>query len=207
MSRKKRNSSWLTRQSKDPYVAKSKQSGYRSRASFKILELNQSDKLFKPGMCVVDLGAAPGGWSQVLAPILGRKGRMLAVDLLEMPPLAGVEFIQGDFTESLIQQQMTDLIGEQSVDWVISDMAPNLSGIMSVDQPRIMTLAEEAWAFAERTLPPGGGFLVKVFQGAEIAAYIQNLKRHFKSVVIRKPDASRSASREIYVVAKQLIGG
>jgi 23S rRNA (uridine2552-2'-O)-methyltransferase len=203
MSCKKKHSSWLARQRKDPYVARSKENGYRSRASFKLLELNQSDKLFKPGMCVVDLGAAPGGWSQILTPLLGKKGRVIALDLLVMPELPNVEFMQGDFRSPEIRAELSASIAGQPVDWVLSDMAPNLSGMMSVDQPRIMELAFEAWDFAEQVLSQGGGFLVKVFQGEEIKPFVKILSQHFQKVSVRKPAASRSESREIFIVAKQ----
>lgn len=205
MARKKSSQSWLTRQKKDPYVAKSKQAGYRSRASFKLLEINKTDKLFKPNMCVIDLGAAPGGWSQALVPILGKNGRIIAVDLLEMPPIERVDFIQGDFTQLVIQSKIKDLLDEKPADWVISDMAPNLSGMKSVDQPRVMGLVEEAWIFARETLAPGGGLLVKVFQGEGVDEFKRELMQHFQTVVTRKPDSSRSASSEIYIVAKKLI--
>ena len=206
MSCKKKHSSWLARQRKDPYVARSKENGYRSRASFKLLELNKSDRLFNPGMCVVDLGAAPGGWSQILTPLLGKKGRVIALDLLAMPELPNVEFMQGDFRSPEIRTKLSNSIAGQPVNWVISDMAPNLSGMMSVDQPRIMELAFEAWEFAERVLNQGGGFLVKVFQGEEIKPFVKILNQHFQKVSIRKPAASRSESREIFIIAKQFKG-
>lgn len=206
MARKKSSQSWLTRQKKDPYVAQSKQAGYRSRASFKLLEINKADKLFKPNMCVIDLGAAPGGWSQALVPILGKNGRIIAVDLLEMSPIEHVDFIQGDFTQLVIQSKIKGLLNEKPADWVISDMAPNLSGMKSIDQPRAMGLVEEAWVFARETLAPGGGLLVKVFQGEGVDEFKRELMQHFQTVVTRKPEASRSASSEIYIVAKNLIG-
>jgi len=203
MSCKKKHSSWLARQRKDPYVALSKEKGYRSRASFKLLELNKSEKLFKPGMCVIDLGAAPGGWSQVLTPLIGKKGRVVALDLLAMPALPNVEFIQGDFRCPEIKQKLEDSIAGKPVHWVISDMAPNLSGMMSVDQPRIMELALQAWEFAQEVLAPGGGFLVKTFQGEEIKSFVNLLNEHFQKVSVKKPGASRSESREIFLVARQ----
>ncbi len=203
MSCKKKHSSWLARQRKDPYVALSKEKGYRSRASFKLLELNKSDRLFKPGMCVIDLGSAPGGWAQILTPIIGKKGRVIALDLLAMPALPNVEFIQGDFRNPEIKQKLEESIDKTPVHWVISDMAPNLSGIVSVDQPRIMELAFQAWEFAQQVLAPGGGFLVKVFQGEDIKPFSKLLGEHFQKVSVRKPSASRSESREIFLVARQ----
>lgn len=201
-ARKKSSSIWLNRQKRDPYVRQAQQAGYRSRASFKLLELHQANKLFKPGMCIVDLGAAPGGWSQVLASLVGKKGQIYALDLLDMPPIPGVTFLHGDFTCAKIQQKITENLAGFAVHWVISDMAPNLSGVRDIDHPKMMALAEEAWAFAKRVLAPNGGFLVKLFQGEAVKPFIQEIKPHFKEVVIRKPGASRAESSEVYLLAQ-----
>lgn len=202
MARTKHGKSWIERHLNDPYVKKAQQQGFRSRASFKLLQLQQSDHLFKPGMKVVDLGAAPGGWSQVVTKEVGKSGKILAVDLLPMEPIPNVTFIQGDFCEDDILEQCQVVLGEQKIDWVLSDMSPNISGMMAVDQPRVMALAEISWDFAQAHLKEGGGFLVKVFQGSGFEPYIKMLRQSFKKVVIRKPDASRSESRELYVLGR-----
>lgn len=202
MAQTKHGKSWIQRHLKDPYVQKAQQAGYRSRATFKLTELQERDQLFRPGMVVVDLGAAPGGWSQVVAKWIGRTGKIIALDKLPMDHLPGVIFIEGDFTETEVLNQLLETIPDSPLDWVISDMSPNLSGIMAVDQPRTMELAELAWDFARQHLRQGGGFLVKIFQGEGFEPFIKMLRQSFKQVVIRKPDASRSASRELYVLAK-----
>lgn len=198
----KKSTSWLNRQRRDPYVIQAKQTGYRSRASYKLLELDKANKLFRPGMCVVDLGAAPGGWSQVLAKQLGKNPQIYAIDLLEMAPIPGVNFIQGDFRAAEIQAKLKDMIASNKIDWVVSDMAPNMSGIVNVDQSRMMELAQSACQFAYQVLSKEGGFLIKLFQGDEVKPFVNTLNHNFKRVTIRKPDASRSDSREIYVLAQ-----
>ncbi len=202
MKKKKSSRQWLHDHFNDPYVKEAQRLGYRSRAVFKLIELQERDKLFKPGMTVVDLGAAPGSWSQIVVKILGRKGRLLALDVLPMEPIAGVEFIQGDFTEESVLNTLCDSLGDQHVDWVISDMAPNLSGIDSVDQARSMQLAELALDLATQTLDGVGGFLSKVFQGEGFDAFLVLVRQNFKKVVIRKPKASRDRSREVYILAR-----
>jgi 23S rRNA (uridine2552-2'-O)-methyltransferase len=204
MPKKKKGSSrrWLQEHFNDPYVKQAQQMGYRSRAVYKILELQDRDKLFKPGMTVVDLGAAPGGWSQVIVKFVGAKGRVIALDLLEMEPIAGVEFIKGDFSEEVVLNQLLESLGGTKADWVISDMAPNTSGIDSVDQPRSIALAELAFDLAKQVLSPGGGFLTKVFQGEGFDAFLVSVRQHFKKVNIRKPKASRDRSREVYILAR-----
>lgn len=202
MAQTKHGKSWIARHLNDPYVQKAQVQGYRSRASFKLLELHEKDKLFRPGMKVVDLGAAPGGWSQVAGTIVGKSGKVVALDLLEMPAIAGVEFLQGDFADDAVLQQLEEIVGEDKIDWVISDMSPNISGIMAVDQPRIMALAELALDFASKHLKKDGGFLVKIFQGEGFDQYHKALRQSFRQVLIRKPNASRSASRELYVLAR-----
>lgn len=202
MAQTKHGKSWIARHINDPFVQKAQKLGYRSRATFKLLELHERDKLFKPNMTVIDLGAAPGGWSQILVKLVGKNGKIIALDRLEMDPLAGVTFLQGDFTEQSVLESLESLVGAEKVDWVVSDMAPNLSGTVAVDQPRMMILADLALDFALQHLKKGGGFLVKVFQGEDFDLYIKKLRQCFEKVVIRKPDASRSASRELYVLAR-----
>jgi len=191
---------WLQEHFTDPYVKQAQQSGYRSRAVYKLLELQERYHLFKSGMTVVDLGAAPGGWSQLVAPTVKPKGRVVALDILPMDPIDEVEFIQGDFTEEAVLNRLLGMV--ETVDWVISDMAPNMSGNESIDIPRAMYLAELAFDFALRVLRKEGGFLIKVFQGEGFDAYLQQIKQHFKTVVVRKPKASRDRSREVYVLAR-----
>ena len=190
----------------DQYVKRSQQEGYRSRASFKLLEIHEKDKLFKPGMKVVDLGAAPGGWSQVVAKLIGNSGIIVASDILEMSALPGVTFIQGDFTEEAVYEEILSAIGSEKADLVISDMAPNMSGNTASDQPQAMYLVELALDMAIQVLRPGGNFLVKVFQGEGFDDYLKTLKSSFATVVTRKPDASRARSREVYLLGKQFKG-
>jgi len=190
----------------DRYVQRSRDDGYRSRASYKLLELNEKDKLFRSGMTVVDLGAAPGGWSQVAIEKVGENGVVIASDILEMEPIADVTFIQGDFTEEAVYDEIMASIGGRPVDMVISDMAPNLSGMSAMDQPRGMYLVELALDLASRTLKKDGVFLAKVFQGEGFDAYLKQLKEQFKTVITRKPDASRARSREVYLLAKGFKG-
>lgn len=202
MARSKSSSRWLQEHFNDPYVKESQKDGYRSRASYKLLELDEKDKLFQPGMKVIDLGAAPGGWSQVAAQRVGPKGFVLASDILPMDALADVTFLQGDFTEAGVFEQLLELLGEQKADLVISDMAPNMSGISDVDQPRAMHLVELALDMAINTLKPSGSFVCKVFQGEGSDDWFKLCRQHFSKVAIRKPDASRARSREVYLVAR-----
>nr|WP_249344633.1 23S rRNA (uridine(2552)-2'-O)-methyltransferase RlmE [Marinomonas sp. CT5] len=190
----------------DPYVKKSQQDGYRSRASYKLIEINDKDKLFRPAIRVVDLGAAPGGWSQVAAKLVGDKGTVVASDILEMAPLPGVSFVQGDFTEQEVYEAILTEVGDEKADLVISDMAPNMSGNSSSDQPQAMYLVELALDMATQVLRPGGNFLVKVFQGEGFDEYLKTMRSQFGSVVTRKPDASRARSREVYLLGRQYKG-
>lgn len=203
MAKKKGSShSWLKEHFDDPYVKRAQKEGYRSRASYKLLEIQQKDRLIKPGMCVIDLGSAPGGWSQVAAPLVGDHGRIIASDILPMDNLPNVEFIQGDFTEDEVFEAILAASGNRPVDLVISDMAPNMSGLREVDQPGAMYLVELALDLARRLLRPGGNFLAKVFQGEGFDLYLKELRSSFDVVVTRKPDASRGRSREVYLLAK-----
>lgn len=202
MARSKSSKRWLAEHFDDPYVKQAQQQGLRSRSAFKLKELDRKYRLLKQGMCVVDLGAAPGGWSQVVAPAVGPGGRVIALDILDMEPLEGVEFIQGDFTEDSPLAALEAALGESRIDLVLSDLAPNMSGMDAVDQPRSMYLAELALAFAEQWLKPGGDFLAKVFQGEGFDGFLQDCRSHFDSVLIRKPAASRARSREVYVVGR-----
>jgi len=210
MSKKKRSHSsqqWLRRQQTDFYVQEAQKKGLRSRAGIKLEELQERDKVFKPGMVCVDLGAAPGGWSQVIRPWLGSKGRLFALDILPMNPLAGVEFLEGDFTKDEVLHEFEQMVGEDPVDVVASDMAPNFTGIKSVDQARSMHLCELALDFAVNHLKKDGSFLVKCFQGEGYDEYLRMLKQHFKNFYCRKPQSSRSESREVYILAKGFIPG
>jgi 23S rRNA (uridine2552-2'-O)-methyltransferase len=204
MKRTKTSKAWMMEHVTDPYVQLAKQEGYRSRASYKLLEIIERDHLLKPGMRVVDLGATPGGWSQVVAQKLAGQGKVIALDLLEMVPLAGVTFIQGDFREDAVLAELVKALDGRPVDLVISDMAPNLSGVGLVDQARAMHLAELALEFALQHLKPGGSFLVKVFQGDGFDEYIRTLREHFKQVATRKPKASRGRTNETFLLAKDL---
>ncbi|MFT2110747.1 23S rRNA (uridine(2552)-2'-O)-methyltransferase RlmE [Marinomonas sp. 2405UD68-3] len=206
MARSKSSERWMKEHFDDQYVKKSQQDGYRSRASFKLLEINEKDKLIKAGMNVVDLGAAPGGWSQVVAKLIGDNGIIVASDILEMAPLSGVRFVQGDFTEEAVYEEILSEIGDMKADLVISDMAPNMSGNAASDQPQAMYLVELALEMATMVLRPGGNFLVKVFQGAGFDEYLKSMKSEFASVVTRKPDASRARSREVYLLGRQYKG-
>jgi 23S rRNA (uridine2552-2'-O)-methyltransferase len=200
--RSKSSSRWLQERARDPYVKRARKEGWRSRAAFKLEELQRVEKLIKPGMLIVDLGAAPGGWSQFAVRALQGRGEVFALDLLPMPHVPGVTFILGDFTEDTVLASLMSALGERKVDLVISDMAPNMSGIDSVDQPRSMYLAELALDFAGRVLKPGGDLLVKVFQGAGFEALVKDARRRFRTVRMRKPDASRARSSEVYLLAR-----
>lgn len=201
---KSKNRSWIKQHVKDPYVKQSQVDGYRSRASYKLLEIVEKDRLIRSGMTVVDLGSAPGGWSQVAARLVGHTGRVHALDLLPMDSIAGVDFIQGDFTEEDIFDELLKLIENRPVDLVISDMAPNLSGNKAVDQPAVMYLAELAVELAEKVLTINGVFIAKLFQGQGFDPFVLQVRKLFNGVSIIKPDASRSRSREVYLVAKGL---
>ncbi|EXJ10559.1 MULTISPECIES: 23S rRNA (uridine(2552)-2'-O)-methyltransferase RlmE [Nitrincola] len=202
MARSKSSGRWLMEHVNDPYVKQAQVDGYRSRASYKLLGINEKDKLIKSGMLVVDLGSAPGGWSQVASKLVAPNGRVIASDILPMDSLADVEFIQGDFTEESVFQQILDAIGEEPVDVVISDMAPNISGVASADQAASMYLVELALDMARSVLKKNGAFVAKVFQGEGYEEFIKDIRESFTSVVVRKPEASRARSREIFVVAK-----
>lgn len=193
---------WLREHFSDPYVKKAQEEKWRSRAVFKLKEIHERDKLFKPGMTVIDLGAAPGSWSQFVVSVIGKKGHLWALDILPMDPIPGVQFIQGDFTQDEAVSNLIDQVVDNSVDWVISDIAPNLSGIDSVDQPRSIALAELVLDFAVRILNKEGGLVIKVFQGEGFDAFLVQIRHYFTKVVIRKPKASRGRSREVYILAK-----
>ncbi|MGH1431628.1 MAG: 23S rRNA (uridine(2552)-2'-O)-methyltransferase RlmE [Neptuniibacter sp.] len=197
---------WLKEHFDDHYVKKSKELGYRSRASFKLIALDDKDKLFRPGMTVVDLGAAPGGWSQIAAERVGDHGRVVASDILPMDSMAGVEFVQGDFTEEEVLQKILNALGDEPADLVISDMAPNMSGMSAVDQPAAMYLVELALDMAREVLKPGGNFVAKVFQGEGFDQYIKDMRTSFNKVVTRKPESSRARSREVYLLGKGFKG-
>ena len=199
----KSSKKWLQERARDKYVKKSKQAGFRSRASFKLLEIQEKDRFIKPGMIVVDLGSAPGGWSQAAKILVGDKGSVLATDILPMAPISGVKFIQGDFTEDAVFEDLIEKVGGDSVDLVISDMAPNITGIRAIDQPGSMHLAELALDFARSILREGAYFLVKVFEGDGIGEFKQVLANEFEKVKVRKPKASRSRSREVYFLAEK----
>ena len=201
-TRSKSSQRWLKEHFSDPYVKKAQAEGMRSRAAYKLEELVERDRLLKPGMVVVDLGAAPGGWSQFVRQALGERGRVVAMDILEMPPLAGVEFLHGDFREESVLADFEAMLGEQPVDLVLSDMAPNKSGMDAVDQPRMMHLAELAMDFADNHLKPGGAFLIKLFQGVGFDDYVREMRRRYDKVVIRKPEASRKRSPEVYALGQ-----
>lgn len=204
MSQKRRPSSarWLAEHNADHYVQEARRLGYRSRAVFKLQELNERDRLIKPGMAVVDLGAAPGGWSQMARPMVGAKGRVIATDILDIEPIPGVDFLCGDFREEAVLKGVEALVGEQALDLVLSDMAPNISGIDAADQAASLYLCELALEFARQHLKPQGTFAVKVFQGEGFDAYLKQVRALFGSVAIRKPKASRPRSSEVYLVAK-----
>jgi 23S rRNA (uridine2552-2'-O)-methyltransferase len=202
MARSKSSKRWLKEHFTDPYVKLAQQKGYRSRAAYKLLEIQEKDKIIKLGMNVVDLGAAPGGWTEIIAKLIGNEGKVFAVDILPMDPIAGVEFIQGDFTSEEILKTLLNHIGNKQIDLVVSDMAPNISGMKVIDQPRSMYLVELAFDFAQQVLKPGGTFLVKIFQGEGFDILLKNLRQSFSEVKIRKPKASRARSKEVFLLAK-----
>ena len=206
-TRSKSSQRWLKEHFSDPYVKKAQAEGMRSRAAYKLEELVERDRLLKPGMVVVDLGAAPGGWSQWVRQALDdlskeKPGRVVALDILEMPALAGVEFLHGDFREDAVLSALEATLAGAAVDLVLSDMAPNKSGMDAVDQPRMMHLAELAMDFADHHLRPGGTFLIKLFQGTGFDQYVRDLRRRYAKVSIRKPAASRKRSPEVYALAQ-----
>ena len=201
MARSKTSLGWLKRHVNDPYVKQAQKDSYRSRASYKLLEVQEKYKLIRPGMTVVDLGAAPGGWSQVTSRLIGGQGRLIASDILEMDSIPDVTFIQGDFTQDEVLAQILDAVGNSQVDLVISDMAPNMSGTPAVDMPKAMFLCELALDLAARILKPGGNFVIKVFQGEGFDAYVKDARQKFDKVQMIKPDSSRGSSREQYMLA------
>lgn len=201
-SRSKSSTRWLQEHFSDPFVKKAKAEGLRSRAAYKLEELVARDKLLRPGMVVVDLGAAPGGWSQWVRQAMGESGRVIASDILEMPSLAGVEFLHGDFREDSVAAELEQMLRGDRVDLVLSDMAPNMSGVDAVDQARAMHLSELAMEFADLHLKTGGDFLIKLFQGVGFDAYVKELRSRYTKVSIRKPEASRKRSNEVYALAQ-----
>ena len=204
MARSKSSSAWLKRHVNDPYVHRAKAHGYRSRAAYKLVEIANRDGLARPGDAVVDLGAAPGGWAQALAERVGRSGRVIAVDLLEIAPIPGVTVLRGDFREETVLQRLEDALGGRKLDLVVSDMAPNLSGVRATDQARSVHLCELALAFAREHLKPRGAFLVKAFQGTGYPEFLVAMRAVFITVASRKPGASRGDSKEMYLVGKGL---
>lgn len=206
MARSKSSNRWLQEHINDPYVKQAQKDGYRSRAAYKLIELNEKDKLIRPGMLIMDLGSTPGGWSQIAGRLVGDRGRIIATDILKMDALENVDFILGDFTEQAVFDQILDVLGERKPDLIISDISPNLSGIDSADQASSMYLLELALDMARRVLKPKGNFVAKVFQGEGSDDFLKALRTSFEKVVIRKPAASRPRSREVYVVAKNFLG-
>lgn len=204
MNRSKSSTRWLREHFQDPFVKKAQVEGLRSRAAFKLTELIERDRLLRPGMNVVDLGAAPGGWTQVVRESLGDSGRVIALDVLPMQGVAGVDVLQGDFRDAALLARLEALLGGMRLDLVLSDMAPNMSGVVLVDQARAMELAELALAFARRWLKPGGAFLVKLFHGVGFDDFVRDLRQGFERVSMRKPKASRARSREVYALASNL---
>ena len=202
--RSKNSRRWLDRHFSDEYVKRAQQAGYRSRAVFKLLEIQEKDRLLAPGLRVADLGAAPGGWSQIAARLVGDRGRLVALDLLPMDPLPGVTCIQGDFREEAVLAQLREALGGEPLDLVLSDMAPNMSGT-AADQPRLMYLCELALDFAVQQLKPGGALVIKVFQGEGFDDFLKTLRSHFRQVASRKPKSSRRESRELYLVARGFV--
>src|SRR5690606_10238352 len=200
--RTKSSRRWLKEHERDVYVKRAREEGYRSRAAFKLQEIQRTDRILRPGMTLVDLGAAPGGWSQLAAQVLRGKGRIIALDILPMDEIAGVEFIMGDFTSEAVLEQLEQALGGDRVHLVLSDMAPNMSGIADVDHDRSMYLVELALGFAKMPLAPGGDFLVKVFQGRSFHPFLLELRQRFRTVKVRKPPASRQRSSELYLLAR-----
>ena len=200
-TRSKSSQLWLKEHFSDPFVKKAQAEGLRSRAAYKLEELLERDRLIRPGMTIVDLGAAPGSWSQMVRKVMGDKGRVLALDILDMPPIAGVDFIHGDFREEQVLLELERLVGDEPVDLVLSDMAPNMSGVDTVDQARAMYLSELARDFADSHLKKGGAFLIKLFHGEGFDEFVKDLRPRYQKLVIRKPAASRRRSNEVYALA------
>ena len=206
MARSKSSGNWLQEHVNDPYVKQAQKDGYRSRASYKLIQLNERDRLIRPGMLIVDLGSAPGGWSQVAGQLVGGKGKVVATDILPMDPVKNVDFIQGDFTEEAVLEQLLAALQGRKPDLIICDIAPNITGIDVADQASSMYLVELALDLARRTLKRQGDFVTKVFQGSGSEAYLKELRVSFEKLMIRKPAASRARSREVYAVAKGFKG-
>nr|VFJ56458.1 MAG: 23S rRNA Um-2552 2'-O-methyltransferase [Candidatus Kentron sp. DK]VFJ63009.1 MAG: 23S rRNA Um-2552 2'-O-methyltransferase [Candidatus Kentron sp. DK] len=202
----KKNRNWINRHRRDPFVREANAAGYRSRAAYKLLEIHRRDKLFRRGDTVVDLGAAPGGWSQVASQQVGAGGRVIAVDILPMESLPGVVTLQKDIHDAILRDRIKEVLAGNAVRIVISDMAPNITGVNALDQPRAMGMAELALEVSRGILVPGGNFLVKVFQGEEFDAFLKMVRSHFSEAAIRKPQASRSDSREVYVLGRGFRG-
>ncbi|MFN0040413.1 MAG: RlmE family RNA methyltransferase [Burkholderiales bacterium] len=203
MARTKTSKAWMREHVTDPFVRKAKQAGLRSRAAYKLDEILGKDNLLRSGMTVIDLGSAPGGWSQIMAPRVGKAGAVIAVDMLEMASIPGVIFLQGDFSDDMTLRRMESALNGKRVDLVVSDMSPNISGIAMVDQARSVHLGELALEFSRKWLKPGGNLLVKVFEGAGLAEFRRELASHFASVAVRKPEASRDRSNELYLLARR----
>ncbi|MCQ8119173.1 23S rRNA methyltransferase [Methylomonas methanica] len=202
MARSKSSQQWMQEHFQDEYVKKAQAMGYRSRAVFKLIEIQEKDKIIKPGINIVDLGAAPGGWSEYVSKIVGKKNKVIALDLLAIDPIDGVDFIQGDFREDEVLEQLYKVLDGEPVHLLLSDMAPNMSGSREMDQPRAIYLGELALDAAQHILAKGGTFLIKMFQGAGFDEYYNQVRQQFSSVVIRKPKASRARSNEVYILAK-----
>ena len=202
MARSKSSQRWLKEHFDDPFVKMAQKDGYRSRASYKLLEVQEKDRILRPGMTVIDLGSAPGGWSQVTSRVIGDKGTLIASDILPMAAIADVTFIEGDFTEERVFNEIMDAVGNNPVDLVISDMAPNMSGVRTADQAAAMYLCELALDLASKVLRPGGDFLIKVFHGEGFDAYLRDVRSRFEKVQMRKPASSRDRSREQYLLAR-----
>ena len=206
MARTKSSADWLSRHVSDPFVKQAQKDGYRARSAYKLIELNEKDRLIRPGMRILDLGSAPGGWSQVAGKLVGARGRVLATDILPMDALPNVDFMQGDFTEDAVIQQMLDWLGGAKFDLILSDIAPNTTGIGSVDAAKSIYLLELALDAARKTLKAHADFAAKMFQGAGSDQFLKELRTHFDKVAVRKPTASRKESREVYVVARGFKG-
>lgn len=206
MPRSKSSNNWIRRHVNDPFVKKAQLEGYRSRSAYKLIELNEKDRLIKPNMFLLDLGSAPGGWSQVASKLIGRNGRVLATDILPMDPIKNVDFIQGDFTEEAVVAELMKKLGGEKFDLIISDIAPNITGIDSADQASSMYFLELALDTVRKTLKPGASFVAKMFQGSGSDQYVKELRTSFEKVLIRKPAASRAESREVFIVAKGFRG-
>ncbi|MCQ8182517.1 23S rRNA (uridine(2552)-2'-O)-methyltransferase RlmE [Methylomonas sp. SURF-1] len=202
MARSKSSQQWMQEHFQDEYVKKAQALGYRSRAVFKLIEIQEKDKIIKPGINIVDLGAAPGGWSEYASKIVGKKSKVIALDLLPIEPIEGVEFIQGDFREDEVLEKLYKVLDGEPVHLLLSDMAPNMSGSREMDQPRSIYLGELALDAAQRILVKGGTFLIKMFQGAGFDEYYNQVRQQFNNVAIRKPKASRARSNEVYILAK-----